>query len=90
MLRMSEITSNEGKVIFQLEGKITGSWVNELIKECHKALIGQREIILDLAKVSYIDESGIYALKALHTEKVKLANCSLFLSALLTELLDNQ
>lgn len=89
MLRMSEIENNSGKIIFQLEGKITGSWVNELLKECHRALTSQNEIILDLDSVSYIDEQGIYALKTLQKEKVKLINCSLFLSALLTELLDN-
>ncbi|MBI4852848.1 MAG: STAS domain-containing protein [Acidobacteria bacterium] len=89
MLRVSEIKSSSSKVIFQLEGKITSTWVNELIKECNNVLTTKREIILDLASVSYIDEQGIYALKSLQKEKVKLINCSLFLSLLLTELVDN-
>lgn len=87
---MSEVKTNSSKVIFELEGKITDSWVNELIKECQRVLTSQSEIILDLAKVSYIDEQGINALKVLQQEKVKITNCSLFLSALLREILDNQ
>lgn len=87
---MSEVKTNSSKVIFELEGKITDSWVNELIKECQRVLTNQSEIILDLAKVSYIDEQGIDALKVLQQEKVKITNCSLFLSALLREILDNQ
>jgi anti-anti-sigma regulatory factor len=88
MLRVSEIKSNSGKIIFQLEGKIMGCWVDELLKECKKTLIGEDEIVLDLTSVSYIDEQGIYALKSLEKEKVKLINCSLFLSALLTEIVE--
>jgi len=87
---MSEVKTNSSKVIFELEGKITDSWVNELIKECQRVLTSQSEIILDLAKVSYIDEQGINALKVLQQEKVKITNCSLFLSALLREILDSQ
>lgn len=90
MLRITETKNSNNKVTLELEGKITSNWVTELISQCHKSFIDETMVILDLGKVSYIDEQGVYALKALHKEKVKLTNCSLFLSALLTDLLENQ
>lgn len=81
MLRMSK--TEEDKTTFYLEGKLVGSWVNELLQECYKALAQNSEIILDLEKVSYADEEGICALATLRKENIKLTNCSLFLSVLL-------
>lgn len=90
MLRITEIKNSNGQIVLQLEGKIANSWIVELTKQCYSVLAYQKEVILDLSKVSYVDQQGICVLKVLLKENVKISNCSLFLSILLAELIKNQ
>lgn len=90
MLRITEVKNDNCRVTLQLEGKITSDWVKELISEFYKNFDSKTIVAIDLSRVSYVDQQGIYALKALKSENVKLINCSLFLSALLKDLLENQ
>jgi anti-anti-sigma regulatory factor len=84
MLRITTISTDAQKAIFQLEGKIINPWVEEINKECQKYLSSQEKLILDVSQVSFVDEEGVNLLKTLLKGKVELVGCSLFLSKLLS------
>ena len=76
MLRISEIRSSEQVAILRLEGQAIGPWVEEVRKSCEQALIKNRELVLDLAEVSFADRGAIALFKELINRRVALINCS--------------
>ncbi len=72
-----------------MEGRITGSSVRELRRLCEAALAcaGDACLTLDLAGVSFIDETGIDLFRSLGYRGVEVTHCSPFLTELLKEVL---
>ena len=67
---MLRITTHDkpGCLTFQLEGKLTGPWVQELEDCWQKTLAGQRRPVVrvDLTGVTFLDAAGKEFLAALH------------------------
>jgi anti-anti-sigma regulatory factor len=63
-----------------LEGSVGGPWVKVLQTACADALSINRQVVLDLGRVSFIDPAGILALRDLMSEGIRLINCSPFTS----------
>jgi ABC-type transporter Mla MlaB component len=80
MLKISEIESANHAVTFRLEGRIAGPWVVEMRKACEKILNDGLQLKLDLAEVSYADQTGVAALAGFRSRGVLLAECSPFLA----------
>ena len=80
MLKISEIESANHAVTFRLEGRIAGPWVVEMRKACEKILNDGLQLKLDLAEVSYADQTGIAALAGFRSRGVLLSECSPFLA----------
>jgi anti-anti-sigma factor len=80
MLRISHASATDGRVTLRLEGEISGPWVEELRKECSRALSAEvhdgTELVLDLAGVSSIDAAGLALFRELSTHGVVETNCS--------------
>lgn len=54
--------------ILEVEGKLTGPWVEELYKSCREELERGEKICVDLQSVSFIDAQGKAILQKLHRE----------------------
>jgi anti-anti-sigma factor len=91
MLRISHESTTEARATVRLEGEINGRWVDELRRECDRALVGamadERRLVLDLANVSSIDAAGVALFRELAARLV-VTNCSPYLAELLKDVTD--
>jgi ABC-type transporter Mla MlaB component len=87
MLRISHASATDGHATLSLEGEISGPWVEELRKECIRALSAEvhdsTQLVLDLAGVSSIDPAGLALFRRLSTRGVVVTNCSPYVTELL-------
>jgi anti-anti-sigma factor len=86
MLRISQV-STDAQPTLRLEGEVKGPWVDELRRECARAVTGngrtRQRLVLDLAEVSFVDAAGVALFRELKTRQVRMTNCSLYLAELL-------
>ncbi len=82
MLRIEEKRTDNKGTTLKLDGKIEALYVNELMVICDKLMKNGR-LTLDLEGVSYIDEESIDMFAKLANKKLKIINCSPFISLLL-------
>lgn len=70
---MLKITTRryEGQILFELEGRLTGPWVDELAA-CWKDAGGDRPLGVNLTAVTFIDEAGRYLLAEMHRQGAKI------------------
>ena len=71
--------------MLRLSGQVKGQWVAELSRACEAAGAADRELVLDLAEVSFIDPEGVALFHHLHERHVRIRNCSLFAAEQLRE-----
>lgn len=92
MLRISQTATTETEPTLWLEGEINGRWVEELRKECARALdtttMNGERLVLDVAGVSSIDVAGLALLRELGARRVLVRNASLYVSELLKGIVD--
>lgn len=79
MLKISITRKIEGAWL-QVEGSLTGSWVEELRQAAEEALEKSSSVTLDLERLRYLDLEGAALLRALAARRVLLVNASLFIS----------
>ena len=89
MLRITVIQSSPSSKQLKLEGRVTGSSVEELRRQCEMALAhnGDSHLSLDLGDVSFIDDDGIDLFRTLGHHNLTVTRCSPFLAELLKEVL---
>ena len=80
MLKISETKKANQSVTLQLEGRVVGPWVDELRQICEPLLASGTKLTLDLADVSFADESGVVLLKGLERRGSMLFSPSPFLA----------
>lgn len=78
MLKISENKLTRKAVTLRLEGRIVGPWVEELKLVCEPLLKSDGRLALDLAEVSFVDETGVAALTGLSAQGTKLLNITPF------------
>jgi anti-anti-sigma factor len=78
MLKISEAGHVNHTVVLQLEGRIVGPWVEELLKSCEEALARARHLKLQLADVEFMDTQGVALLLNLRSRGVVLLECPPF------------
>ena len=69
-------------VLFRLEGRIAGPWVEELRRVCQEAISRNdaNHLVLDVAGVSFIEADGVVACRELQARGVSLTNQSRFVA----------
>jgi anti-anti-sigma regulatory factor len=84
MIRITETYEDEKKVRLKIDGKIVDPciWVLEKLC-CHYIYEKEKEIILDLEGVTFIDEKGLHMLGGFKDNKIKSVNCSPFIRSLI-------
>jgi hypothetical protein len=69
MLRITVIESSGNAVILRAEGRIAGSWVDELRTACDLHALGDGlQLFLELGDVSFVDTDGVRLLNELRRE----------------------
>ena len=85
MLKITRIADDELSITLQLEGKLIGSWVDELQLVCEQCQAQRRETILDVADLRFADDQGVRALRALRGKRIRMRGASSFLTELLAQ-----
>ena len=81
MLRITVVESSRRAVTLRVEGRITGSWVEELRRACDaRDLSDEVHLSLELAEVSFTDAAGIELLKELRSRGVSLERTNPFMA----------
>jgi hypothetical protein len=84
MLKIT-ICQDGPRTVFELEGRLTGPWVDEL-KECWQRVAGSGLLAVHLNQVSYVDHTGKLLLGEMHRHGVKLAAEGCMTKAIIEEI----
>lgn len=89
MLRITVTNRSGASRTLKLEGRIAGTSVEELRRQCAASVAGngRTHLILDLADVSFVDDAGIEVFRGLRGHNVTVSRCSPFVAELLKEVL---
>lgn len=79
MLRITEKKEGEKTKVLYLEGKISQDYLMELRVEIDKGVNAGESIILDFAKVNFLDDDAARMIRGLKGARLSLRNCSLFI-----------
>jgi anti-anti-sigma regulatory factor len=91
LFRITEISQDDKTVTLRLEGRVVGSSASELETLClHHRNDKNRTVVLDFARVSFIDDNTVRILKGIKDEGVKMINCSPFIGSLLRDLITDR
>jgi anti-anti-sigma regulatory factor len=75
------ITETDGKrFTVQLDGQVSGRWVELLEATCEAELKKGARIIIDLKNVSFADRGGIALLRSLQDQRVEIRNVEPFIA----------
>jgi anti-anti-sigma regulatory factor len=80
MLRISATKAAGGAVTLQLDGRLTGQWVELLKGTCEVRLKENAHLIIDMKNVSFVDRDGFVLLKSLADRRVELLNILPFIA----------
>jgi ABC-type transporter Mla MlaB component len=80
MLKISNIGSTDKSVTLQLDGQITGRWVELLQTICAAQLAKGVLVTMDLRNVSFADRDGITLLRSLVDRRVVIRNALPFIA----------
>ena len=73
MLKITQITDGPGPTTLRVEGRLVGSGVKELHRECERLLGDGSRLVLDLSELRFLDEPAITLLRSLERRCVTLA-----------------
>lgn len=85
VLKISIMESAGEAVTLQLEGQISGKWVDLLHLTTEDYLNREVKLALDLSKVHFVDRDGIALLKRLVRHQVAILNASPFIAQQITD-----
>jgi anti-anti-sigma regulatory factor len=86
MLRVTVVESSSSAVTLRVEGRLTGSSVEELRAACDVHIIADEvQLFLELSDVSFADATGILLLKQLRSRGVGLIRTNSFMAEQLKE-----
>ena len=79
MLKITTVESNEG-ITLRLYGSVTGQWIELLRTSANSVLDEGRQLIIDLAHITFIDHEGLALIKSLMGQGVSHVNAPLFVA----------
>jgi hypothetical protein len=85
---MLKITTHNdpGRTSFELEGRLTGAWVEELKTCWQQAAAANQQVGVRLKEVTFVDESGRKLLADMHRQGVTLAADGCMTKAIIEEI----
>jgi anti-anti-sigma regulatory factor len=80
MLKITEVVLSAKEITLQLDGRVTGQWV-ELLRETAESVLNQGvRLNVDLKNISFIDCEGITLIRNLIDRGVRHTNPPLFVA----------
>jgi ABC-type transporter Mla MlaB component len=80
VLRISITEAVVGLIAVQLDGQVSGQWVELLQKTCEVQLKKGARLTIDLRNVSFADREGIALLRNLRDHRVEILNALPFIA----------
>jgi outer membrane protein TolC/anti-anti-sigma regulatory factor len=87
MLRVTtNVEEEQGKVTLKLEGKLAGPWVEEFERCWSSTCEKWKQIVVQLAGVTFIDSKGKCLLAKIHSQGAKLVGTGLMIKSIIEEI----
>jgi len=80
MLKITRVASTNDESVLQLDGRVSGQWVELLRQSAESVLQEGMRLILDLQNICFIDCEGVALIKALIRRGVRQVNAPLFVA----------
>ena len=80
MLKITRVGSLDQEVSLQLDGRMSGPWVELLRQSAESVLAEGARLTLDLKNIYFIDSEGVALMKTLKDRGVRDVNASLFVA----------
>ena len=78
MLKITKVASSKQEITVQLDGRVTGQWVELLRESAESVLTEGLQLTLDLENICFIDCEGFALIKNLIDRGVRQVNAPLF------------
>jgi ABC-type transporter Mla MlaB component len=78
MLKITRVETLSQEITLQLDGRVTGQWVELLSDSAESALAQAMRLTLDLQNICFIDCDGLALIKGLMDRGVRQVNAPLF------------
>ena len=80
MLKITKVATSNQEITLQLDGRVTGQWI-ELLRESAESVLEERmRLTLDLENTCFIDCEGLALIKSLLGQGVQQVNAPLFVA----------
>lgn len=80
MLKITQVASSNREIILQLDGRLTGQWI-QLLRDTAQSLLQEAtQLTLDLENLCFIDCEGVVLIKSLMNRGVRQINAPLFVA----------
>jgi anti-anti-sigma regulatory factor len=80
MLKITRVVHADQEIALQLDGSVSGQWI-ELLRESAESVLNEgRRLILDLQNICFIDCEGLALIKNLMGQGVRQINAPLFVA----------
>ncbi|SRR5579885_3503910 len=87
MLRITEVSKDDKAITLRLEGRLVGMWIPELERIClYHRDEKNKTVVLDFSGVTFISKKGVEMLENIKDKRIKIINCSEFISSLFCKL----
>jgi outer membrane protein TolC len=87
MLRVTtKVEEEQGRVTLKLEGKLAGPWVEEFERCWSSTLEKWKNVVVELAGVTFIDSKGKCLLAKIHSQGAKLIGAGLMTKSIIEEI----
>ncbi len=80
MLKITRVGSLDQEVTLQLDGRVTGAWVELLRQSASSVLAEGARLTLDLRNIYFIDCEGVELIKSLIDRGVRQVSAPLFVA----------
>ena len=80
MLKITKVATSNQEITLQLDGRVTGQWIELLRDSAESVLEEEMRLSLDLKNICFIDCEGLAVIKSLMGRGVRQVNAPLFVA----------
>lgn len=80
MLKITKVETSNQEITLQLDGRVTGQWIELLRDSAESVLAEEMRLSLDLKNICFIDCEGLAVIKSLMGRGVRQVNAPLFVA----------
>jgi len=80
MLKITKVATSNQEITLQLDGRVTGQWIELLRDSAESVLEEEMGLSLDLKNICFIDCEGLAVIKSLMGRGVRQINAPLFVA----------